>query len=166
MPGLFRVSNPYKNKTMIKLENPSNAPQAYARLLLQSLSDSPTISLSVDPKPPRKMVNGAWTEDTEHNAQTVAFINDAGDPVSIEGLVAKGDCVEIAGAYKVVLAVRISNGLKGAFAQGGVSKTYAALELVQVVEVWASATKRLYSAGEPAKQGATMSSDGKIAKVA
>lgn len=151
---------------MIKLENPSNAPQAFFRLLIQSLSDVPTISLSVDEKLPRKRVGEQWVDDPSSRAQTIACINDSGDPVSLEGNVPESDAVSIAGAFKVVVEVRVSNGLKGAFAQGGVSKSYAALELVRVVEVWATASKRLYSAGEAPKGAKTLTPDGKISAAA
>lgn len=131
---------------MIKLENPTNAPQASTLLAIQSLNQLPTVSLTVDEKAPRKRVGETWIEDNDHRSQSISFINAHGDPVAIEGLVPTDECVQIAGAFKVVAQVRLFQGLKGAFERGGVSKSYTGLELVRVVEVWSSATKCLWRA--------------------
>lgn len=131
---------------MIKLENPTNAPQAFAALLLQSLSEVPTISISAEPV--RSNLNGAWVDDPKKRRQTVTFISSDGSPVTLTGIVEETEAIEIAGAFKVVVLVNPSTELKGAFEAGRVSRAYTALELVRVVEVWSTASKKLWSASE------------------
>jgi len=157
---------------MQKLENPTNAPQAFCALLLQSLSEIPTVSLSLacndkgEVKIPRRPgPNDTWIDETTKRIQVVSCVNEQGEAISIEGQVNEAEAVTIQGAFKVLLLVRVGEGLKGAFDKGAVSKSYASLTLIKVVEVWSSPTKRLWSAPDWApKAGKTFDmSTGKVA---
>lgn len=148
---------------MIKLENPTNAPVALSVLTLQSVGSAPSIVLSTDNA--RKLQGEIWVEDPARLKQFVSFTAPDGEQAEIEGLVDENSAVEISGAFKVVLEVSLRKGLKGAFDKGAVSRGYAAVELVRVVEVWSTPSKKLWSAQNLPESGPGKSFDPSTGKV-
>jgi len=127
---------------MIKLENTGSLPQARALLTIQSLGDSPAISLFAEDI--NAKVGDAWQIDVANKRQKiVTFVE--GDAFELGGKVSHLDAVECHGAYKVVVEVEVETMLTQAYAKGDRSKEIAVVSLVRVVEVWATVTKKLWS---------------------
>jgi hypothetical protein len=148
---------------MIKLENTSgNSPKALTALLIQGAGASSTVSLSTEAM--RANVGGEWKDDPAHLRQIVSFIGSDGQALSLEGKVLEGEAVEISGAQKVVVLVELASSLSATRQAGQQSRQFTALQVVRVVEVWESASKRLYAApGWVESPGKTLDmSSGKI----
>jgi hypothetical protein len=152
---------------MIKLENTGALPQSRVMLAIQSETDTPSLSLSAEPFS-EFGEDEKWGESKSHLMQKVSgFVR--GAAFTMEGKVLQHDAVAVAGAHKVVVEIVLAEQTLGAFAAGKKSKTVQTVNLVRVVEVWGSPTKRLWSAldggnGATAKPAASLDASGRIVK--
>jgi hypothetical protein len=131
---------------MIKLENPVNAPVARCVLTLESVGSTPSISVSTSEA--RKQSGLEWIADPLRLKQHITFIGADGDGVTLSGLVEETDAVEISGAFRVVVEVKLAEEQKGAFAAGRVGREFTALQVVRIMEIWASASRKIHSAAK------------------
>jgi len=151
---------------MITLENAGGLPQARALLVIQSETDVPSVSLSVETV--REEVRGEWVDSTLNGRQVVGcFIEQK--PFKLSGKVARAYAVECPSAFKVVVEVEAKMALSSTYEKGDKSKEFCQVSLVRVVEVWSTPSKRLWAAQEAAsgasvKPAATLDAAGRIVK--
>ena len=136
---------------MHKIESVINVAQVKTQLVIQSLGEYPTIGLKVDSKLPVKMVDGKFVEQEHLRTQNVSFVTDDGSPFELSGKVEEKMAVEMNAAHKVVLEVALNPVLTSAFNKGDRSKILSTLDVVSVVEVWATATKCVWKAADYAQ---------------
>lgn len=131
---------------MIKLESKNLMPSSVAVLTIQSAGDVAGVSLSTEEVREQDAQSQQWSVSKTKRKQIITFIGSDGQPCSVEGTVYENEAIEIPGAYKILVEVRVSVELKAAYQAGRVSKAYTSLEVVRVVEVWADAKKALWTA--------------------
>lgn len=150
----------------IKLETSNVGLAVHALVSIQGAGDLAGIALSTEKS--KRNDNGNWVEDPTRLRQILMAVGAEG-PIELSGIVPESEAVEIAAAFKVVAKVNLVPEEKGAFVAGRVGRKFTALELVQVVEVWATATKCLYRAKDFANSGKAqpeLQPDGSIKRVA
>lgn len=129
---------------MIKLDSPVSGVDCRSLLKIESPGDFPSIKLTVEPV--RKQVNGQWQDDPTRMKQSASFLGQDG-PVELTGTVLAEQAVEISGAWRVVVEVSVYTKNLPTYDKGRVSQALLAVEVVKVVEVWASEKKCLYREG-------------------
>lgn len=136
---------------MIKLETSTGSLAASSLLTIQSHDSAPTVALGTSKV--RSNKDGKWEDDVTRLKQVLTFFTPDG-PCEISGIVAEQQAVEIASAHKVLVEVQLSTKSLPAYEAGRVSRSLVALEVVRVVQVWASPTKCVWEAHDFAKKPA------------
>lgn len=129
----------------IKLESQVRGIECGALMEIVSPTDTPAIGLKVEEA--RSLVGDEWKVDPSKAKQVCTFHGEDG-PVELMGVVPEDQAIEIAGAYKVVVAVEITTTALPTFQAGRKSRTLLALSVRRVVEVWASAKKCTWKAAD------------------
>ncbi len=151
---------------MIKLENAGTFPQAKCLLVIQGVGELSSVSLSTEEI--KEEVGGTWLPSAASVRQFVSTFVD-GKPLKLSAKVPVMQAVVCEVAFKVVVEIDVKSQLSSAYEKGDKSREMSVLTLVRVVEVWSSATKRLWAAAD-AGTGATkspvttMDSSGRLVK--
>ncbi len=147
---------------MIKLESRNSGLSAIAEIRVQSASNDATVRLTAESV--RSQKDGQWVEDPSKRKQVLTFVGENG-PVELAGTVDETQAVEIAAAWAVIAEAKLSTEMLATFQAGRKSRSMVAVDLVRVVEVWASAEKCLWRSPErqqTASKGKVIDGTGRI----